>query len=121
MCACWVHVSGRRRRWGLVGNRAGMMHDMTRLALIGYGAMGRLVEQLAPQHGFEVALRHGGAKGRSGAPLDAAQLRGIEVAIDFSVAAAVAENVERLAPLGIAMVIGTTGWFAQRAPERGAV
>jgi len=89
------------------------MHDMTRLALIGYGAMGRLVEQLAPQHGFEVALRHGGAKGRSGAPLDAAQLRGIEVAIDFSVAAAVAENVERLAPLGIAMVIGTTGWSDQ--------
>ncbi|MBV8199053.1 MAG: dihydrodipicolinate reductase [Acidobacteria bacterium] len=86
---------------------------MTRLALIGYGAMGRLVEQLAPQHGFEVALRHGGAQCRAGAPLAAAQLRGIEVAIDFSVGAAVADNVERLAPLGIPMVIGTTGWSDQ--------
>jgi len=97
------------------------MHAMTRLALIGYGTMGRLVEQLAPQHGFEVALRHGGAKGRSGAPLDAAQVRGIEVAIDFSVGAAVAENVERLAPLGIAMVIGTTGWNDQLPRVREAV
>ena len=36
---------------------ARMMNAMTRLALIGYGAMGRLVEQLAPAHGFVVALR----------------------------------------------------------------
>ncbi|MBM3773972.1 MAG: dihydrodipicolinate reductase, partial [Acidobacteria bacterium] len=27
-----------------------------RLAIVGYGKMGRLVEQLAPEHGFEVAL-----------------------------------------------------------------
>jgi len=86
---------------------------MTRLALIGYGAMGRLVEQLAPEHGFEVALRRGGAEGRAGVPLDAVRLRGVEVAIDFSAGAAVPENVERLAPLGIAMVIGTTGWSDQ--------
>jgi 4-hydroxy-tetrahydrodipicolinate reductase len=86
---------------------------MTRLALIGYGAMGRLVEQLAPEHGFEVAMRYGGAEGRAGVPLDPARLRGVEVAVDFSAAAAVPENVERLAPLGVAMVIGTTGWSDQ--------
>jgi 4-hydroxy-tetrahydrodipicolinate reductase len=94
---------------------------MTRLALIGYGAMGRLVERLAPRHGFEVALRHGGAEQRSGAPLDAERLRGVEAAIDFSVAAAVPGNVERLAPLGIAMVVGTTGWTEQLPRVRAAV
>jgi len=94
---------------------------MTRLALIGHGAMGRLVEQLAPEHGFEVALRHGGVEGRAGVPLDAARLRGVEVAIDFSAGAAVPENVERLAPLGIAMVIGTTGWSDQLPRVREAV
>jgi len=51
---------------------------MTRLALIGYGAMGRLVEQLAPEHGFEVALRFGGAEGRAGVPIDGARLRGVD-------------------------------------------
>ena len=35
----------------------------------------------------------------------------IDVAIDFSVPAAVAANVERLAGLGIPVVVGTTGWL----------
>jgi 4-hydroxy-tetrahydrodipicolinate reductase len=94
---------------------------MTRLALIGYGAMGRLVEQLAPDHGFEVALRYTGADRRAGVPLDAGRLRGIEAAIDFSTAAAVPETVERLAPLGIAMVIGATGWTEQLPRVRDTV
>jgi 4-hydroxy-tetrahydrodipicolinate reductase len=94
---------------------------MIRLALIGHGAMGRLVEQLAPRHGFEVALRYRGADRRDGVVLDAERLRGVEVAIDFSVAAAVAENVERLAPLGVAMVVGTTGWAEQLPRVREAV
>ena len=76
---------------------------MTRLALVGYGKMGRLVEQLAPEHGFEVVAR------LSGHPADAG-LGSAEVAIDFSTAAAVAGNAARLAALGIPLVIGTTGW-----------
>src|SRR5260370_31686381 len=94
---------------------------MTRLALIGHGAMGRLVEQLAPRHGFEVALRYTGADRRAGAALDAGRLRGIEAAIDFSTADAVPETVERLAPLGIAMVVGTTGWTGQLQRVRDTV
>ncbi len=86
---------------------------MTGLALLGYGAMGRLVEQLAPRYGFTVELRYTGADQRAGVVLDAERLRGAQVAIDFSTAAAVADNVERLAPLGVAVVIGTTGWADQ--------
>ena len=78
---------------------------MIRLALIGHGAMGRLVEQLAPQEGFTVVARATGGDRRAGVPLDAANLAGAEVAIDFSLGAAVAETVERLAPLGVAMVM----------------
>ncbi len=40
------------------------MRDVKKLALVGYGKMGRLVEQLAPQHGFEVVLRLDGAHNR---------------------------------------------------------
>ena len=80
---------------------------MNRLALIGYGRMGRLVEQLAPEHGFEVVAR----VTRPDLEIDA--LRGADVAIDFSTAAAVPGTVERLAPLGIPLVVGTTGWHAE--------
>lgn len=78
---------------------------MNRLALVGYGRMNRLVEQLAPAHGFEVGPR---VDSRGG--IDEESFRGVDVAVDFSTAAAVPETVERLAALGIPMVVGTTGW-----------
>jgi len=83
---------------------------VNRLALVGYGKMGRLVEQLAPDHGFEVVLKLDGCSNLEGQGIDAERFSGVDVAIDFSVPAAVPGNVERLAPLGVAMVVGTTGW-----------
>jgi len=94
---------------------------MNRLALVGYGRMGRLVEQLAPGHGFEVALRLGGAANAAGSGITAESLRGIDVAIDFSVAAAMPANAERIAPLGVPLVVGTTGWGAELPRVREAV
>jgi len=79
---------------------------MNKLALIGYGRMGKLVEQLAPGHGFEVVLHLNGSDHQ----IDAERFHGVDVAIDFSTAAAVLETAERLAPLGIPLVVGTTGW-----------
>ncbi|HYU34628.1 MAG TPA: dihydrodipicolinate reductase C-terminal domain-containing protein [Thermoanaerobaculia bacterium] len=86
---------------------------MSRLALIGYGRMGKLVEQLAPEHGFEVAVRLDGASNPDGAGITEETFRGpggVDVAVDFSAAEAVATNAERLAALGVPVVIGTTGW-----------
>ena len=73
---------------------------MSRLALVGYGRMGRLVEQLAPAHGFEVALRLDGRDNAGGQGIAAESWRGIDVAIDFSTARAVRANAERIAALG---------------------
>jgi 4-hydroxy-tetrahydrodipicolinate reductase len=81
-----------------------------RLALIGYGKMGKLLEQLAPAHGFSVALRLDGRSNAGGAGITPENFQDIEVAIDFSVPGAVAANVERLAALGVPVVVGTTGW-----------
>ncbi len=92
----------------------------TRLALIGYGKMGKLVEQLAPQHGCEVVARVAGSDGGAAA-IAAERLAGAEVAIDFSVASAVAENAERLAALGLDLAIGTTGWGEVLPRVRAAV
>jgi 4-hydroxy-tetrahydrodipicolinate reductase len=94
---------------------------MTRLGLIGYGKMGRLVEQLAPAHGFAVALRLSSADNRGGAGITAERWRGVDVAVDFSTAGAVADTVERLAPLGVGIVVGTTGWGEELPRLRAAV
>jgi 4-hydroxy-tetrahydrodipicolinate reductase len=97
------------------------MSRPARLALIGRGRMGRLLATLAPAHGFEVAAAFTSADNPEGAGLTAANLTGVNVAIDFSTAAAVPVNVERLAALGIPVVVGTTGWSAELPRVRAAV
>jgi len=90
-----------------------------RLALVGYGRMGRLVERLAPDYGFGVGLRLTGADAGHG--IDARRFAGIDVAVDFSVPRAVAGNVERIAALGVPMVVGTTGWGEELPRVKAAV
>jgi len=81
------------------------------VAIVGYGKMGRLVEQLAPSFGFEVSARINGAENPAGAGLSRESLAGAEVAIDFSTPQAAPENILRLASLGVNVVSGTTGWY----------
>jgi len=80
----------------------------TPLAIVGHGKMGRLVEQLAPQHGFHVVARFTSA---NIAALSIETLAGASSAIEFSTPAAAAGNLCRLASLGIPTVCGTTGWY----------
>ncbi|HEV8579749.1 MAG TPA: dihydrodipicolinate reductase C-terminal domain-containing protein [Thermoanaerobaculia bacterium] len=94
---------------------------MNRLALLGYGRMGRLVEQFAPAHGFEVALRLDGRSNAGGEGISPESLQGIDAAVDFSTAAAVAANAERIAALGVPLVVGTTGWASDLQRVREAV
>jgi 4-hydroxy-tetrahydrodipicolinate reductase len=84
---------------------------MRNLAIVGYGKMGRLVEQLAPQYDFTVALKLDEFNNASSEGLTAENFKGIDVAIDFSVPAAVAANAKGIAELGVNLVIGTTGWL----------
>lgn len=85
-----------------------------RLLIIGHGRMGRLIEALAPAHQFDVA---GIVTSRS----EAGAIDGVgdvDVAIDFSLPAAVPVNVPKLAARGVNVVIGTTGWQSQEAEMR---
>jgi len=81
-----------------------------KLAIVGYGKMGKLIEQLAPQYDFEVALKLDEYNNAAGEGITAENFRGVDVAVEFSIPSAVVENVERLAALGVNTVVGTTGW-----------
>src|ERR1035441_5164370 len=89
------------------------MPEPRRLAIVGYGKMGRLIEQFAPQYDFAVALKLDEFNNANFEGLTAGNFRGIDVAIDFSIPAAVRRNAEGLAAMGINLVIGTTGWLDQ--------
>jgi 4-hydroxy-tetrahydrodipicolinate reductase len=97
-----------------------------KLAIIGYGKMGRLIERLAPEYGFAVALKLDEFNNAVFEGLTPENFRGVDVAIDFSIPAAVPRNVEGLAALGVNIVLGTTGWLehadaVRRAVEAGGI
>jgi 4-hydroxy-tetrahydrodipicolinate reductase len=91
------------------------------LAIVGYGKMGRLIEQLAPANGFEVRAKFDGNNNVRAQALSHETLRGVDVAVDFTTPHAAPENIRRLAVLGINTVVGTTGWLDELSSAREAV
>jgi 4-hydroxy-tetrahydrodipicolinate reductase len=79
--------------------------DRPRLLIVGHGRMGRLIEVLGPEYGMQVC---GIVTSRNAHAPDAWPRA--DVAVDFSVGAAVAQNARHLAERQIDLVIGTTGW-----------
>jgi 4-hydroxy-tetrahydrodipicolinate reductase len=80
--------------------------------------MGQLVERLAPDYGFQIAGYLDEWNNESGKGITAGRWDKVDVAVDFSTAAATAENLPKLAGLGIPLVIGTTGWQAHEQDLR---
>lgn len=92
-----------------------------RVLLVGYGKMGRLVGELAPQYGGEVAGVIDPGSTEHTADLADARWAGVDVAVDFTTPEAVVGNVRTLAARGVNIVLGTTGWQAHEAELRAAV
>jgi 4-hydroxy-tetrahydrodipicolinate reductase len=82
-----------------------------KIALIGYGKMGRIIETLATEKGDEIVARIDENNNENLAE----QLKSADAAIDFSNAEAVRKNVEACLEVNIPLVEGTTGWNAQKA------
>lgn len=90
-----------------------------RVALVGYGRMGRAIEALAAERGCEIVARLDVTDTSGG--VTAASLGHADVAIEFTVPTAVLGNVRGCLAAGIPVVIGTTGWQGQRAEVEAAV
>lgn len=92
-----------------------------RLALVGYGKMGLMIERLAGSQGFDVVLRLDEFNNAHGKGMTREGFQNVDVAIEFSTPEAAPENLIRLAELGVTCVCGTTGWARQLAEVTAAV
>lgn len=81
-----------------------------KIALIGYGKMGRTIEALGRKQGHDFPLV---IDEHNRDDLHAGNLGMIDAAIEFTIPAAAAENIKACLGLGIPVVSGTTGWNAE--------
>ena len=90
-----------------------------KIALVGYGKMGHMVEQCAKRAGHEVCVTIDTvsedakvkiASGDTEALTRAVKSSGAEGIIEFSHPSVVIQNIKALLPLGLPLIVGTTGW-----------
>ena len=81
-----------------------------KLALIGYGKMGKAIEETALRHGHSIALK---VTGSNAADLTAANLRKCDVAIEFTGPQSAPKNIICCIDAGIPVLSGSTGWLEQ--------
>ena len=75
-----------------------------KIALLGYGKMGKVIERIALERNHEIVLRKGSQDSFNGLEI-------ADVAIDFSVPSVAVENISTCLEMGIPIVSGTTGWL----------
>ena len=75
-----------------------------KIALLGYGKLGKVIERIATERGHEIVLKK--EEGNSYEGLSTA-----DVAIDFSAPNVAVQNISTAIDLGVPVVSGTTGWL----------
>ena len=75
-----------------------------KIALLGYGRMGKVIERIALERGHEIVLRKTDIDTFEGLKL-------ADVAIDFSVPDAAVNNISTCLENNIPVISGTTGWL----------
>src|SRR6187402_3788293 len=75
-----------------------------KIALLGYGKMGKVIERIALERGHEIVLKKTAANTFDG-------LENADAAIDFSVPKAAVLNISAALETGIPIICGTTGWL----------
>jgi 4-hydroxy-tetrahydrodipicolinate reductase len=75
-----------------------------RIALLGYGKMGKVIERIALERGHEIVLRKGSSDTFDG-------IENADVAIDFSIPDAAVGNISACLNSNIPVISGTTGWL----------
>ena len=79
-----------------------------KIALVGYGKMGKEIEAIALHRHHEIVLR---INSKNSAELDPKLLKQADVAIEFSNPQTVSAHIEKCFSAGLPVVVGTTGWY----------
>lgn len=79
------------------------------ITLVGYGKMGKMVEETAQGLGHQIVSRVDPHQFDN--CLDATTLHKADICIDFSHPRTVLDNIKTTVALGVDMVVGTTGWY----------
>ena len=77
-----------------------------KIALLGYGKMGKVIERIALERGHEIVLRKSSSTSYAG-------LENADIAIDFSLPTSAVANISECLNNGIPVVSGTTGWLEE--------
>jgi 4-hydroxy-tetrahydrodipicolinate reductase len=80
--------------------------------VLGKGKTGSLVAQVARERGHGVRV-FDVTENRGASALTAPNLAGVDVVIDFTNPESAVENMRAVLALGLRIVVGTTGWYAQ--------
>ncbi len=78
-----------------------------KIALLGYGKMGKEIEKICLQKGYTIVARIDNEKDWQRFANEIAQA---DVAIEFSMPTVVFDNIQKCFELNIPIVVGTTGW-----------
>jgi 4-hydroxy-tetrahydrodipicolinate reductase len=78
------------------------------IALIGYGKMGKEIEQIAVSRGHRITLKVDITNASTYTPED---LKTADVAIEFSTPESAIKNIYKCFDAGVPVVVGTTGWL----------
>ncbi len=78
-----------------------------KIALLGYGKMGKEIEQVALQRGHAIALK---VDEHNASSFSSASLKGCDAAIEFSTPNTVIENIYTCFEAKVPVIVGTTGW-----------
>ncbi len=81
-----------------------------KIALSGYGKMGKEIEKIALERGHEIVVTFNDSDDWAGKE---EELANADVAIEFSMPQSVVSNIFRCFDAGTPVVVGTTGWFDQ--------
>ncbi len=81
-----------------------------KIALVGYGKMGKAIEEIALQHGHEIVLR---ISIDNTEDMTVQNLQKADVAIEFTGPESAAENIKMCLNAEVPVVSGSTGWLQQ--------
>lgn len=82
-----------------------------KIGLMGYGKMGKEIEQIAEERGHTIAWR---MNTENKDQLTDEELKQAETVIEFTSPHGVMENIERCFRLNLPVVVGSTGWYTER-------